>query len=199
MHWTNVFTAFEDPEIREQWDDTEAIFTEIVEYCQAEIERRRENPTEDLVSALMDAEVDGERLDDLEIATFFILLMAAGNDSTRATYSGIMKSLLEQPELMQRLRDDPTLIPAAVEEGLRLLPRVCVHGPRRHRGRRVQRRADQGGRPGAALVPGVQSRRDRSSRTRTHSTSTVRTGPTTRPSARAAATSASAPPSPASS
>jgi cytochrome P450 len=122
VHWTNVFTAFEDPKVREQWDDTEAVLLEIVSYCGAQIAARREQPTDDLVTALMDAEVDGEKLNDFELAVFFILLMAAGNDSTRATYSGIMKSLMEQPALMRRLIDDPALIPAAVEEGLRMYP-----------------------------------------------------------------------------
>jgi cytochrome P450 len=122
VHWTNVFTAFEDPEVREQWDDTEKVLGEIVEYCNKQIAERRENPREDLVSALMNAEVDGEKLDDFEIAVFFILLMSAGNDSTRATYSGIMKSLLEQPELLERLKADPELVPSAVEEGLRMYP-----------------------------------------------------------------------------
>jgi cytochrome P450 len=122
VHWTNVFTAFEDPQVRAQWDDTQAVLAEIVEYCGAQIAARRENATGDLLSALMNAEVDGERLDDFELAVFFILLMAAGNDSTRATYSGIMKSLLERPELLERLQSDPSLIPAAVEEGLRMYP-----------------------------------------------------------------------------
>ena len=122
VHWTNVFTAFEDPEVRKQYSDTETVFGEIVEYCNAEMAKRRETPTDDLVSWMMNAEVEGEHLEDFEIATFFILLMAAGNDSTRATYSGIMKSLLEQPEIMRRLQADPSLIPAAIEEGLRHYP-----------------------------------------------------------------------------
>lgn len=122
VHWTNVFTAFEDPEVRKQWTKTEEVLREIIEYCGQQIARRRDAPTDDLLSALMDAEVDGERLDDFEIAVFFILLMAAGNDSTRATYSGIMKTLLEQPEIRQQLIDDPARIPDAVEEGLRLNP-----------------------------------------------------------------------------
>jgi cytochrome P450 len=122
VHWTNVFTAFEDPEVREQWDDTEAVLLEIIEYCVGHIERRREEPTGDLLTALTQAEVDGEALNDYEIALFFILLMAAGNDSTRATYSGIMKSLLEDRVLLRRLIDDPSLIPAAIEEGLRCYP-----------------------------------------------------------------------------
>jgi cytochrome P450 len=122
VHWTNVFTAFEDPEIRAGWTDTQSVLMDIIAYCTAQIELRREHPTDDLLTALMNAEVDGERLNDYEIAVFFILLMAAGNDSTRATYSGIMKSLLEDPILLQRLKDDPSLIPAAVEEGLRCYP-----------------------------------------------------------------------------
>jgi cytochrome P450 len=122
VHWTNVFTAFEDPEVRKQWDDTQAVLSEIIQYCGAQIAARRENPTDDLLTALMKAEVDGEQLDDAELAVFFILLMAAGNDSTRATYSGIMKSVLENPDVLQRLKDDPSLIGSAVEEGLRMYP-----------------------------------------------------------------------------
>ncbi|UTI64279.1 cytochrome P450 [Paraconexibacter antarcticus] len=70
----------------------------------------------------MNAEVEGEKLGDHEIALFFILLMAAGNDSTRATYSGIMKSLLEDRELLEPVAADPSLIPHVVEEGLRMYP-----------------------------------------------------------------------------
>lgn len=122
VHWTNVFTAFEDPEVRKQWENTEEVLMEIVQYCGQLIEQRRAEPTQDLLTALMDAEVQGEKLNDFEIALFFILLMAAGNDSTRATYSGIMKTLLEQPEILERVKADPSLIPAVVEEGLRCFP-----------------------------------------------------------------------------
>jgi cytochrome P450 len=122
VHWTNVFTAFEDPEVRAGWDDTEAVLMEIIAYCGGQIERRREQPSEDLLTALMNAEVEGEKLSDYEIALFFILLMAAGNDSTRATYSGIMKSLLEDRELLERVAADPSLVPHVVEEGLRMYP-----------------------------------------------------------------------------
>jgi cytochrome P450 len=122
VHWTNVFTAFEDPQIRAQWTDTGAVLMEIVAYVQEQIERRREHPTEDLLSALMNAEVDGEKLDDNELGVFFILLMSAGNDSTRATYSATMLELLRNPELFERLRENPDLVGAAVEEGLRCFP-----------------------------------------------------------------------------
>ena len=128
VHWTNVFTAFEDPKIREQWDDPGAIFTEIIEYVNGQIAQRRESPGEDLLSALMDAEVDGEKLDELELATFFVLLMAAGNDSTRATYSSTILALLEDQEQLALLREHPEMIEAAVEEGLRCFPAFSFMG-----------------------------------------------------------------------
>jgi cytochrome P450 len=122
VHWTNVFTAFEDPKIREQWTDTQAIFTEIIEYVNARIDERRQSPRGDLISILMDAEVEGEKLNEFEIATFFVLLMSAGNDSTRATYSATMLALLENPDQLALLRERPELIDATVEEGLRYAP-----------------------------------------------------------------------------
>jgi cytochrome P450 len=122
VHWTNVFTAFEDPAIREQWTDTPAVVEEIVSYMNAQMEKRRGSPRDDLITAMMNAEVDGEKLNELELATFFVLLMSAGNDSTRATYSATMLALLRDPKQLDLLRERPELIEAAVEEGLRCFP-----------------------------------------------------------------------------
>lgn len=122
VHWTNVFTAFEDPEIRKQWDDAGAVITEIVEYTQRRIAQRDDSIGGNLLTAMVNAEVDGEKLNEMEIATFFVLLMSAGNDSTRATYSSTMLEIMRNPELRQQLRENPELIPAAVEEGLRMYP-----------------------------------------------------------------------------
>ncbi len=83
---------------------------------------RRENPTDDLTSLLVHSEIDGERLEDYEIASGFALLVSAGNDSTKATYSSGMLALLREPDQMRRLVEDPSLIPAAVEEFLRMFP-----------------------------------------------------------------------------
>ena len=71
---------------------------------------------------LVNAEVDGEQLEEHEIVMGFFLLMAAGNDSTKATYCSGMRALMEDREQMQLLLDDPSLIPAAVEESLRMFP-----------------------------------------------------------------------------
>jgi len=121
VHWTNVFTAFEDPAIREQWTDTAAVVTEIVDYVNNQLAQRSDTSGK-LVTAMLNAEVDGEKLTELEIAVFFVLLMAAGNDSTRATYSATMLEILRNPELREQLRENPDLIDAAVEEGLRCYP-----------------------------------------------------------------------------
>jgi cytochrome P450 len=122
VHWTAVFSAFEDPEIRAQWDDAGAILMEIIGYLNGQMEQRRESPRDDLITAVMNAEVDGEKLNELEMATFFALLMTAGNDSTRATYSATMLALMQNPDQLTLLRENPELIDATVEEGLRFAP-----------------------------------------------------------------------------
>ena len=95
---------------------------EIFERCRQLIAERREHPTDDLTSVLVHAEVDGEKLEEHEIVMGFFLLMAAGNDSTKATFCSAMRALMEDPEQLQLLIDDPSLIPAAVEEALRMFP-----------------------------------------------------------------------------
>ena len=95
---------------------------EIFERCRKLIAERQANPTDDLTTVLVNAEVDGERLEEHEIVMGFFLLMAAGNDSTKATYCSGMRALMEDGEQMQLVKDDPSLIPAAVEEALRMFP-----------------------------------------------------------------------------
>ena len=86
------------------------------------IAERRENPTDDLTTVLVNAEIDGERLEEHEIVMGFFLLVAAGNDSTKATYSSAMRALIENPDQRQMLLDDPSLVSSAVEEALRMFP-----------------------------------------------------------------------------
>jgi cytochrome P450 len=95
---------------------------EIFERCRKLIAARRENPTEDLTSVLVHSEVEGQKLEEHEIVMGFFLLVAAGNDSTKATYCSGMRALMEDREQMRLLLDDPSLIPSAVEESLRMFP-----------------------------------------------------------------------------
>jgi cytochrome P450 len=95
---------------------------EVFERCGKLIAERRAAPTDDLTSVLVHAEIDGERLEDHEIVMGFVLLMAAGNDSTKATYCSGMRALMESPDQRRLVLDDPSLVPAVVEESLRMFP-----------------------------------------------------------------------------
>jgi cholest-4-en-3-one 26-monooxygenase len=86
------------------------------------IAARREHPTDDLTSVLVHAEVDGQKLEEHEIVMGFFLLVAAGNDSTKSTFCSGMQALMEDPEQLRRVLDDPALIGGVVEESLRMFP-----------------------------------------------------------------------------
>jgi cytochrome P450 len=81
-------------------------------------QRRVENPTDDLVSSLVKNVADGG-LDTMEFASFFMLLIVAGNETTRNLISGGMLALMEHPEQKRRVIENPSLMPSAVEEMLR--------------------------------------------------------------------------------
>ncbi|HEX9481300.1 MAG TPA: cytochrome P450 [Solirubrobacteraceae bacterium] len=95
---------------------------EIFERCGKLISERREHPTDDLTSLLVHSEVEGQKLEEHEIVMGFFLLMAAGNDSTKATYCSGMRAIMEDPEQRRLLLEDPSLVPDAVEEALRMFP-----------------------------------------------------------------------------
>jgi cytochrome P450 len=95
---------------------------ELFDRCQKLIAERRARPTDDLTSVLVHAEVDGQKLEEHEIVMGFFLLVAAGNDSTKATFCSAMRALMENPDQRQLLLEDPSLVPSAVEEALRMFP-----------------------------------------------------------------------------
>ena len=95
------------------------VSVELFEYAAEQARRRREHPTDDVISLLLRPTRDGAPLSDDEFKNFFTLLVAAGNDTTRYSITAGMLALLEHPAQLAALRDDPTLIPGAVEEMLR--------------------------------------------------------------------------------
>jgi cholest-4-en-3-one 26-monooxygenase len=101
---------------------------ELFARCGRMIAERRERPTDDLTSVLVHAEIDGQKLEEHEIVMGFFLLVAAGNDSTKATYASGMRALIERPDERRLLLDDPSLIPSAVEESLRMFPAFAHFG-----------------------------------------------------------------------
>ncbi|NLE80879.1 MAG: cytochrome P450 [Rhodococcus sp.] len=83
------------------------------------IAKRRENPTDDLTSVLVHAEIDGDRLSDQDIVSETLLILIGGDETTRHVLSGGMEQLMRHPDQQARLVDDPDNIPQAMEEMLR--------------------------------------------------------------------------------
>src|SRR3954447_26139971 len=123
-HLMNTTLGAGDPDLNPEGVESvmQRDVPEIFERCRRLIEARREQPTDDLMSVLVHAEVDGHTLEEHEIVMGFFLLVAAGNDSTKATYSSGMRALLEDPEQRRLVLGDPSLVPGLVEESLRMFP-----------------------------------------------------------------------------
>jgi cytochrome P450 len=81
--------------------------------------RKRETPGDDIATSLLEAEVDGERLNDLEFNMFFLLLINAGGDTTRNLVAAGILAMMEHPDQQARLAAEPSLLPTAIEEMLR--------------------------------------------------------------------------------
>jgi cholest-4-en-3-one 26-monooxygenase len=113
----DVVGARNDPEYAHV--DAEAAAGEIYALCDAVAEDRRANPHDDLMTALVQAEIDGERLDNLELNMFFISLVVAGNETTRNLINHSLLAVLDHPDQAERLRQHPELWDTGVEEMLR--------------------------------------------------------------------------------
>ncbi|MEA2484256.1 MAG: hypothetical protein QOC55_2203, partial [Thermoleophilaceae bacterium] len=113
----NTMMAAGDPDLNPE--GVESVMAkevpELFERCGRLIAERREDPTEDLTSVLVHAEYEGQKLEEHEIVMGFFLLMAAGNDSTKATYCSGMRALMERPDQRRLVLDDPGLVPGMVE------------------------------------------------------------------------------------
>ncbi len=124
FEWTEVIVGADDPEFRLPGESpsqaSRRVGEEWFRYNFELIEQRqREGLGDDLLSDLLRAEVDGRKLSPAEIHGYFVLLLAAGNETTRNSISGGVKALLDHPDQMQMLVDDASLVPSAVEEILR--------------------------------------------------------------------------------
>jgi cholest-4-en-3-one 26-monooxygenase len=97
---------------------------EMFNYFKSLATERQKNPGDDLVSVLLNAELDGEKFDELDFLIFCMLLVIAGNETTRNLITGGMLLLFDNPDEMKRLQSDPSLMPTTVEEMLRLTTSV---------------------------------------------------------------------------
>jgi cytochrome P450 len=120
FHWTNVILGFGDPDITTDYEEFLKVAMDIGAYATALAEDRRSNPGDDLTTSLVAAEVDGERLTSAEIASFFILLAVAGNETTRNAISHGVLALTRYPEQREIWWNDfETHTAGAVEEIVR--------------------------------------------------------------------------------
>jgi cytochrome P450 len=117
--WSNRMVGSQDPEYNVNPELAQNASMELYSYFNQLSAQRRVDPKEDLVTALLNAEVDGQGLSELELDLFFLLLSVAGNETTRNAISHGMVALSEHPDQQQRLLDDPSLINSAIEEILR--------------------------------------------------------------------------------
>ncbi len=120
FHWTNVILGFGDPDITTDFEEFVTVSIEIGAYASALADDRRSHPADDLTTSLVHAEVDGERLTSAEVASFFILLVVAGNETTRNAISHGVLALSHHPEQRDSWwADFDTVAPTAVEEIIR--------------------------------------------------------------------------------
>lgn len=118
--WTNVILGFGDPEISADFDEFVTVAMDIGAYAAALADERRAHPGDDLTTNLVQAELDGQRLTSGEVASFFILLVVAGNETTRNAISHGVLALSRHPDQRQlwwNAFDD--VAPTAVEEIIR--------------------------------------------------------------------------------
>lgn len=115
--WSNRIIGMDDPEFAS--DDGARAFMELYAYVNELGRRRRSDPREDIVTKLVNAEIEGDRLSEMEFDMFMLLLSVAGNETTRNSAAWGMLALMEHPDAYRELRDDPALLPTAVEEILR--------------------------------------------------------------------------------
>jgi cholest-4-en-3-one 26-monooxygenase len=118
--WSNRMVGAEDPEYLVDQSLVSEAQIEMFMYAQQLAEQRRAEPHDDIVTTLLQAEVDGDTLSELDFNLFFMLLSVAGNETTRNAIAHGMNAFLEHPEQYERLAADPEgMIGSATEEILR--------------------------------------------------------------------------------
>lgn len=115
--WTEAFFEITTPEAAKAQQELGHYFLNV-------FEQRRKHPQDDLITALLAAQVDGQSLTTLELTSFCSLLLLAGNDTTRNLVANAVLCFDTYPDTMGQLIEKPDLLPGAIEEVLRFLPSV---------------------------------------------------------------------------
>jgi len=122
FQWTNETIGATDPEYQQgqsALETAERSRLQLFGYYMKMAEERRKSPTDDMVSVIANAKIDGKHLPPLELLSFYYLLVVAGNETTRNATSGGVLALIQNPGELAKLRKNPALIHSAVEEIVR--------------------------------------------------------------------------------
>jgi len=133
FHWANRVIGFQDPEYAQYDEDGKPIdprsrraLADMYAYAHELAKEKRRKPSEDILTSVLTAEVDGDRVSDEEFENFFFLLAVAGNETLRNAIPGGMLALITHPAARKRLLEDPRLLATAIEEMLRFAsPVMC--------------------------------------------------------------------------
>lgn len=123
---TNIMLGMDDPELTTTEEDGTMAMAEMFFMAQALAEEHKADPKDDIVGVLLNGTVEDEPLTEEEFCHFFLLLIVAGNETTRTVTSHGMRLLMEHPEQYQLLVDNPELLEGALEEFLRYNPAVIA-------------------------------------------------------------------------
>jgi cholest-4-en-3-one 26-monooxygenase len=122
--WSNRMIGNEDPEYQAGEEVAAQAAMELYAYASELFATKRVDPHDDLMSVLTGVDIEGEKLSQLELELFFLLLTVAGNETTRNLISGAMAAFFDNPDQWSKLRDDRSLLNSAVEEMLRYVTPV---------------------------------------------------------------------------
>ncbi len=119
FEWTNTMIFADDPDMSVSEEEAQLAAMEVIGYAMQLALKHREEPMDNITSALLDAELEGEPVSEDMFGWMFILILVGGNESTRTVIAQGMRLLMEHPEQLQYLVDNPDKISNAVEEILR--------------------------------------------------------------------------------
>ena len=117
--WTNTMIFADDPDMSTSELEGQMASLEVIQYAMNLAEQHRKQPMDNITGALLDAELNGEPLTDDMFGWMFILILVGGNESTRTVIAQGMRLLMEHPDQLQYLVDNPDRIAGACEEILR--------------------------------------------------------------------------------
>jgi len=152
FRWTNEIIGKDDPEYRRPGESPDQTSMrargELHRYFKHMIEQRRQDPQDDLVTVLVQSEIDGVPLTKAQLVSYCELLVEAGNQTTRDAIAGGMQAFCEYPDQWEKLRAQPDLLPDAIEEILRWVTPISyfsrtatedceLHGQKIHAGDKV--------------------------------------------------------------